>query len=152
MNQKLNFALLKLCQIVQLFFLTSIISLVFTNCRSNGSASSRDHSNFTDDEAIVQRFFNDDSFWNQPIGDDPAIDSNSDRWIKMLEQEPTGENFSPVFSKWTIPVYEADDNTAYVYVKKHLLTAEEKKGWTLKRTHILPLLTGKGWLHGICGV
>lgn len=76
-----------------------------------------------------QRFFSDSSFWNQPIGDNPEIDPRSDEWIKMLESEPTGENFGLTFEKWTIPVYEVTDSTPYVNVNYHYLTAEEKETW-----------------------
>ena len=37
----------------------------------------------------------------------------------MLELGPSGENFSTMFSKWTIPVYEANINTKYYQVNKH---------------------------------
>lgn len=83
----------------------------------------------------VKRFFNDDSFWNQPIGENPEIDPSNSKWIKMLEMEPTGENFSTVFRKWTIPVYEADANTQYVQVNLHQLSDEEKKVWISAGDH-----------------
>lgn len=76
-----------------------------------------------------RRFFAGDSFWNQPIGDNPEIDPNSDKWISMLEQEPTGEHFGTVFRKWTIPVYEVDEVTEYVHVKKHRLSEQELIEW-----------------------
>lgn len=82
-----------------------------------------------EDPASVKRFFNDQSFWNQPIAEHPVIDSNSAKWIKMLEMEPTGEHFGTVYKKWTIPVYEADANTPYVQVNLHPLDPAEKKVW-----------------------
>jgi len=81
----------------------------------------------------VKRFFSDDSFWNQPIPASPAIDPRNDQWIRMLELEPSGENFSTVFSKWTIPVYEADNNTPYVTVQRHALDEQEIATWVTSR-------------------
>ncbi|WP_404421388.1 hypothetical protein [Nibricoccus sp. IMCC34717] len=58
-----------------------------------------------------KRFFSDDSFWNQPIGANPKIDGNSERWIETLCREPAGP-FWGINTEWyTIPVYEADANT-----------------------------------------
>jgi len=82
----------------------------------------------------LQRFFSDTSFWNQPIASDAEIDPQSEKWIKMLELEPTKENFSTSFSKWTVPVYEVDKNTKYVQVKNHKLSEEELKEWIPKTT------------------
>lgn len=75
------------------------------------------------------RFFSESSFWNQPIGENPQIDPNSEKWIRMLELEPTGENFSTVYSQWTVPVYEADETTPYEFVNRYQLNAEEKAVW-----------------------
>ena len=77
----------------------------------------------------AKRFFSEKSFWNQPIPKDAEVDPRSDRWIKMLEQEPTGENFGLSFMEWTIPVYEVDENTPLYNVKYHYLTENEKKAW-----------------------
>jgi len=106
------------------------------------SSCSTDNSNKKDVKIInndinFKRFFSDESFWNTPIADTPEIDSNSEKWIKMLQQEPTNENFSTVFKQWTVPVYEADEKTIYVHVKKHALNEEEKANWiTVKqRSH-----------------
>lgn len=80
-----------------------------------------------------KRFFSDDSFWNQPISAKAEIDPNSDRWIQMLELEPSGENFGTVFRQWTIPVYEADEQTEYIHVNQHALSEEEKAVWVASR-------------------
>ena len=81
----------------------------------------------------VKSFFSSSSFWNQPISNNPEIDSNSSRWIKMLEQEPTHENFGISYNKFTIPVYEVDSTTPVYEIKKHYLTAKEKAHWITKR-------------------
>ena len=103
-------------------------------CKNQTDLKSSDDS-FTEPE--FKRFFSDESFWNQPIGENPEIDPDNEKWIKMLEQEPTGENFSTVFRKWTIPVYEADASTEYVNVELHRLDDEEIKTWVTvqERTH-----------------
>jgi hypothetical protein len=81
----------------------------------------------------AKRFFSDTSFWNQPIPKNPEIDPNSSRWIAMLKQEPTGENFGITYNKWTVPVYEVDSSTPVYEIKKHYLTKEEKLHWNTKR-------------------
>ena len=81
------------------------LSMIFTMCARERPVTEEKNEDETADAASVKRFFGDDSFWNQPIDENPEVDPNSTKWIHMLEQEPTGENFSPVFSKWTIPVY-----------------------------------------------
>ena len=37
---------------------------------------------------LPRRFFSDDSFWNQPIAPDVAIDPRTERWVKLLETDP----------------------------------------------------------------
>ncbi len=78
------------------------------------------------------RFFSSNSFWNQPIDKNPEIDPNNDKWIKLLESEPTGENFGTSFKEWTIPVYEVTDETKYITVKNHYLSNKELKIWIPK--------------------
>ena len=108
------------------------LGIVISSCGMQSSNNEKVANNTN-----VKRFFSDDSFWNQPIAENAEIDPNSDKWIAMLEKEPTGENFSTVFEHWTVPVYEADANTEYVEVKKHALSDDEKVFWvTVKeRTH-----------------
>jgi len=77
----------------------------------------------------VKRFFSDDSFWNQPIAANVEIDPQSGKWIKMLELEPSKENFGTIFKKWTVPIYEVNEHTKYVYIKNHKLTKEQLKVW-----------------------
>jgi len=98
-----------------LFIILNVFNLQTSNCQQ------------------AKRFFSDTSFWNQPIPNHPEIDSNSPKWIKMLEQEPTGENFGITYNKWTVPVYEVDSNTPMYEIKKHYLTKEEKKHWNTNR-------------------
>ncbi|MDP4238356.1 MAG: hypothetical protein Q8904_02660 [Bacteroidota bacterium] len=81
----------------------------------------------------TKRFFSDTSFWNQPLPQNPEIDPNSSRWIIMLKQEPTGENFGISCNKWTVPVYEVDSSTPVYEIKKHYLTKGEKLNWATIR-------------------
>lgn len=119
------------------FFLLIITGIFLSACDNNLPESSKTESDNASKREIVQRFFSDNSFWNQPIGDNPEIDPNNEKWIKMLEQEPTGEHFSTVFKNWTIPVYEVTENTSYVYVKKYEISEEERKNWNTvyERSH-----------------
>jgi len=80
-----------------------------------------------------QRFFSDESFWNQPVPEDAEADPRSDYWISLLKQEPTREYFGISFKKWTIPVYEADSTTPVYEIKKHYLSEEEKAVWDTER-------------------
>ena len=77
----------------------------------------------------VKRFFSEKSFWNQPIPENPEIDPRTDKWIKMLKQEPTKEYFGLNCFSWTLPVYEVDENTPFYQVKHHYLSESEKKQW-----------------------
>ena len=76
-----------------------------------------------------KRFFSDQSLWNQPLVENPEIDSRSPKWIEMLKTEPTKNNFSPQYIVYTIPVYEVDSTTPVVNVKFHYLTPALKKLW-----------------------
>lgn len=84
------------------------------------------------DTRETRRFFSEQSFWNQPIAENAEIDPRSDKWIEMLNQEPTNEYFGINLKKFTIPIYEADQNTPLVYVKYHYLSKEEKEIWITK--------------------
>lgn len=85
--------------------------------------------------AAPRRFFSADSFWNQPIPADAKVDSRTERWIKLLETEPTGENFLVNSEQWTIPVYEVTAATPMVEVGLVALTPEQQKVWHTQRTH-----------------
>lgn len=56
----------------------------------------------------VQRFFSDDSYWNQPIAEDAASDPRSDYWINIIDRDPSGENIGLNVDNYTIPIYEVD--------------------------------------------
>jgi hypothetical protein len=78
----------------------------------------------------MKRFFSPNSFWNQPIPADAKIDPRSERWMRLLEGEPTGENFYMNSECWTIPIYEAGPDTSLVEVRRHALSPREKLGWS----------------------
>lgn len=80
-----------------------------------------------------RRFFSDDSFWNQPIAPDAEVDPRTGRWVKLLETEPSHENFLINCEQWTIPVYEVDAATPLVKVGLHPLSAAEKHTWHTTR-------------------
>jgi hypothetical protein len=81
----------------------------------------------------VRRFFSDDSFWNQPIPANAEVDPRTDRWIKLLETEPTGTNFTINSQQWTIPVYEVDRTTPLVKVGLLALSAQDQIHWHTDR-------------------
>lgn len=82
-----------------------------------------------------RRFFSDDSFWNQPIAPNAPIDPRTGRWVKLLETEPSHENWLINCEQWTIPVYEVDAHTPLVQVGLHYLSPAEKHTWHTERAH-----------------
>ncbi|HUJ44940.1 MAG TPA: hypothetical protein VLW52_15185 [Opitutaceae bacterium] len=81
----------------------------------------------------VRRFFSDDSFWNQPIPANAEVDPRTDRWIKLLETEPTGTNFTINSQQWTIPVYAVDQATPLVKVGLLALSPKDQAHWHTDR-------------------
>ena len=58
----------------------------------------------------MKRFFKDSSFWNQPIGPEPAIDPDSRKMLDFVSsRDPRG--FWLSLHKWTIPIYEVNATT-----------------------------------------
>jgi len=82
-----------------------------------------------------RRFFSDDSFWNQPIAPNAEVDPRTERWVRLLETEPSHENWLINCEQWTIPVYEVDASTPLVRVGLHYLSPEEKRTWHTNREH-----------------
>ena len=104
----------------------SISGLIFSGCNNpEKETKSIDKTNMLKNK----RFFSEDSFWNQPIPPDAEIDPRNEEWIKLLEQEPTGENFGISWREWTIPVYEVDKNTPKYEIAYHFLSETEKEVW-----------------------
>lgn len=58
----------------------------------------------------MKRFFHDTSFWNQPIGQNPAIDPASREMLDFLAKHDN-RGFWINLNKWTIPIYEIDAST-----------------------------------------
>ena len=58
----------------------------------------------------MRRFFNDQSFWNQPIGNHPQIDPESTRITTFMTQQDD-RGFWLNLDRYTIPIYEVDQNT-----------------------------------------
>ena len=83
--------------------------------------------------APVHRFFADDSFWNQPIPANAEVDPRTERWVKLLETEPTHTNFLVNSKQWTIPVYEVDASTPLVKVGLLALSDQDRIHWHTKR-------------------
>lgn len=84
-------------------------------------------------QSPMERFFSESSFWNQPIGENPELDPRNDHFIGLLKTEPSGNNFGINASKWTIPVYYADQSTPRVDIGYHYLSDGEKENWKSDR-------------------
>ena len=74
-----------------------------------------------------KRFFSDSSFWNQPISSNPVIHPMSEKWIEVLKQEPGGAFFGINTDKYTIPVYEVDENTPTQTIQHRTVNENFKK-------------------------
>jgi len=79
------------------------------------------------------RFITPDSFWNQPIPANDEVDPRTERWVKLLETEPTKENFLVNSTQWTIPVYEVNRSTPRQKIGLLAITPEEKIHWHTSR-------------------
>ncbi|RMG64292.1 MAG: hypothetical protein D6722_16980 [Bacteroidetes bacterium] len=73
-----------------------------------------------------RRFFASNSFWNQPIGPDPALAPQSGAWIDLLAQDPSCEHIGINVESYTIPIYVVDSLTPTAIIRE---SAE------LKRAH-----------------
>lgn len=60
----------------------------------------------------MRRFFSSDSFWNQPVGERPAVDPRSDHYLAMLGEEPGGP-FWINCKEYAIPVRTVDSHTPW---------------------------------------
>lgn len=112
-----------------------IITLLFSaliSCGKSSKSQTSEKENQVENQ-INKRFFAESSFWNTPIPENPEIDPNSDKWIAMLETEPTKNGFVINNEKWTIPVYEVNDSTPRYKVGLHYLSDQEKKNWKTTR-------------------
>src|SRR4051812_44913444 len=58
----------------------------------------------------MKRFFSDTSFWNQPIGPNPAVDPNSAQLLDFVAKADD-RGFWLNLHQFTIPIYEVDRNT-----------------------------------------
>lgn len=58
----------------------------------------------------MKRFFHDTSFWNQPIGKNPAIDPDSRKILDFVSSQDN-RGFWLNLHKWTIPIYEVNAST-----------------------------------------
>jgi uncharacterized sulfatase len=80
-----------------------------------------------------RRFFSADSFWNQPVPTNAAVDPRTPRWVRLLESEPSGENFVMNSKQWTIPVYEVGPETPLAHVGPLPISPAEKVRWHTAR-------------------
>lgn len=70
----------------------------------------------------MKRFFNDTSFWNQPIDSQPAVDPESGAILEYMDSaDPRG--FWINLSQWTIPIYEVNAATPRHKVHRRLKPA-----------------------------
>ena len=107
-------------------FILSTILLLLLSCKETTPVQQTSNQ---EKEPAVKRFFSKESFWNQPIPKDAEVDSRNEQWIKMLEQEPTGNSFGVSWKKWTIPIYVVNDSTPKYHINLHTLSENEEKVW-----------------------
>ena len=100
-----------------IFLLLVLVVGLFNFCTTNREKK----------EAKKHRFFADNSFWNQPIPSNPEIDSLSSYYIGLLKKDPSKKNFGVNSPTYSIPIYEADENTPKYKVKHFKLDEEWKK-------------------------
>lgn len=103
-------------------FVVVIIFMVLISC-----------SKVTDRIKHKKRFFNETSFWNQPIRAGAEIDERSAEWIALLTTEPNMANMGINVYHWTIPVYEVDDKTPTYPIYRHRLSKDEQEHWVTQR-------------------
>jgi hypothetical protein len=93
--------------------LTIALILLFT-CRCGAQSATTDRSSqatiHPSTTREVRRFFSDDSFWNQPLPQNPEIDARSQQWIALLKRDPM-KNFGINATRYTIPIYEINEKT-----------------------------------------
>jgi len=94
---------------MKLFLALSII-LTATACQSNKKQT---------ENQIQNRFFSDDSFWNQPIPENAETDPQSDHYISLLKKDHSRQNFGINLYNYTIPVYEVDSSVPLIKVGNH---------------------------------
>ena len=87
----------------------------------------------------MPRLFSPDSFWNQPIPENPEVDPRSGSIIAQLSNEP-GEPFWINCNEYAIPVYEVDDSTPRHDILQWEMPEHEKPGRWKPRA--------KYWSHG----
>ena len=90
------------------FFKVLALLLLMMSCDQKKANTHQLSENNVASNEHVKRFFNDDSFWNQPIPKNAALDAKNDYWISLLERDPSGENIGMNVHKYTIPIYEVD--------------------------------------------
>lgn len=77
----------------------------------------------------MQRFFSDNSYWNTPIGRNPALDPDSERLTALMAHRSNNGLWMNL-DYWTIPVYEVGPDTPQHQVRR-LLSALNRgvPGW-----------------------
>lgn len=87
------------------------------------------------------RLFSEDSWWNQPIPDDPVVYEESAHWMN-LQQAFCGRGLRLNLTEWTIPVYRVNNSVPRVKLEK-LFQRFPCEWWFLKRAQGEHL-----WGHG----
>jgi len=78
----------------------------------------------------MKRFFSSDSFWNQPLAADPAVDPRSDAFLQMLAGD-CGGPFKLNTRTWTVPLFEVDERTPRrtVHQRRYEATMRNVRSW-----------------------
>jgi hypothetical protein len=114
-------------------FLFLFVAITISSCNSQSKIKISDKK-VDLDSLKSQRFFADESFWNQPLPANPEIDPQNDHFISLMKKEPTGPFFRINLVAWTIPVYDVDNTTPRFKVNLHYLSDEEKIKWNTDKT------------------
>jgi len=85
------------------------------------------------ERARPRRFFAESSFWNQPLPKNAEVDPRSEHYISLLQGDPSGKNFGINLTRYTIPVFEVDERTPRLVVRRHSLSDAEKADWKTDR-------------------
>lgn len=76
----------------------------------------------------TQRFFNDESFWNQPLAQRPELASENNDYSQLLKDIGGINGFHINVFSWTIPVFYADNNTPVYSLKPKLMDCYLSQG------------------------
>jgi len=103
------------------------LSAGISSAQENSSVRKSTPTSRTADPSNQTRFFSNKSFWNQPLPADPEIDPRSAYWIGLMKTDRM-RNFGVNATRFTIPIYEVNENTALKIVHENSTFYHHWKG------------------------